>query len=196
MVAGLASIALAHPLTLSGDRLIVENAFLSGFSHPWSGWDHWLAMVSIGLWAYGMGRRARFWLPGAFVSGMLIGCVLGFSWGPTAVSAGLWESFVALTILILGTALWASRPVNVGLAAGIAFWSGMVHGHVHGTELIGAHGFACVAGVVLSTVTLHGFGLLLASGVERIERHHLVLRSWGVATSLAGIWLLVTSFRG
>jgi urease accessory protein len=44
--------AFAH--ILEGDA---AGGFISGFEHPISGWDHILAMVSVGLWGAQLGRR-------------------------------------------------------------------------------------------------------------------------------------------
>src|SRR5699024_8729407 len=52
--------------------------FTVGFSHPWLGLDHLLAMVAVGLLAvrahqHTPGNRALWLLPAGFVSGMIIG---------------------------------------------------------------------------------------------------------------------------
>src|SRR5436190_20347349 len=47
----------------------IEHAvsFASGFAHPWTGIDHMLAMVAVGLWAGINGGRALWTWPAAFV---------------------------------------------------------------------------------------------------------------------------------
>ena len=46
---------------------------LSGFLHPLSGWDHILAMVSVGLWGAQLGAPAIWVLPVAFPLVMAMG---------------------------------------------------------------------------------------------------------------------------
>ena len=65
------SVALAHPGHGTG--------FLAGLDHPYSGMDHMLAMVAVGLWAAVIGGRAIWALPLAFVSAMLAGGALGMA---------------------------------------------------------------------------------------------------------------------
>ncbi len=46
-------------------------SFASGFAHPWTGLDHMLAMVAVGLWAGLNGGRALWAWPASFVGVML-----------------------------------------------------------------------------------------------------------------------------
>ncbi len=55
------------------------SSFLHGFSHPFSGTDHLLAMTVVGLWAAQIGGRALWLVPGIFVMAMVIGGTLAFS---------------------------------------------------------------------------------------------------------------------
>lgn len=50
---------------------------VAGLSHPLGGADHLLAMVAVGLWAAGIGGRAVWALPLAFVAAMVAGGGLG-----------------------------------------------------------------------------------------------------------------------
>src|SRR4051812_12647060 len=61
---GLASLVLAHPghPDATGVR--------AGLFHPFSGVDHVVAMVAIGLWAAQLGGRALSLLPATFVVAM------------------------------------------------------------------------------------------------------------------------------
>ena len=62
--------ALAH----SGTGL--PGGFLSGFLHPLSGFDHLLAMVSVGLWGAFLGRPLIVALPVIFPTVMELGGAL------------------------------------------------------------------------------------------------------------------------
>ena len=50
-----------------------HGSFAAGFSHPFFGLDHILAMVAVGLWAALLGGRAIWLVPTAFVGMMLAG---------------------------------------------------------------------------------------------------------------------------
>ena len=55
------------------------GGFLSGFSHPFSGLDHVLAMVAVGLWGAQLGAPAIWLLPLTFPIMMAFGGLLGLS---------------------------------------------------------------------------------------------------------------------
>src|SRR4051794_20900209 len=64
------ALAHAHP-GHEGHELTWD--FTGGAVHPLSGWDHWLAMIAVGLWAAQQNGRARWAIPSAFVAAMLGG---------------------------------------------------------------------------------------------------------------------------
>src|SRR5687767_15457481 len=50
-----------------------------GLAHPFTGLDHLLAMIAVGLWAAQIGGRALWLLPLSFVTSMAVGGALGMS---------------------------------------------------------------------------------------------------------------------
>src|SRR5262249_26625169 len=65
------SAAFAHP----GDA----HGFVHGFAHPFGGFDHLLAMIAVGLFAWQLGGRALWLVPATFVTIMAVGGVLGIA---------------------------------------------------------------------------------------------------------------------
>src|SRR5690349_3496651 len=77
------------------------QGFLAGFSHPFSGLDHLLAMFAVGLWAAQLGGRALWGVPCAFVVTMILGAVLGFyGWALPFVESGILVSVCFLGVLV------------------------------------------------------------------------------------------------
>lgn len=157
-----------------------------GFAHPWSGLDHVLAMLAVGLWAGQLGGRARLWLPLSFLA--LVGCGGALAVGGVAlpgVELGSVLSVLALGLLIAGAArfpLLASALLVGGFA--------VFHGHAHGTEMsAGASGPGQLLGFLAATALLHALGLAASSGVLRAGAAPLV-RTSGAAIALGGLWLL------
>src|SRR6185436_11785377 len=74
-VTGLSSAALAHVGAQLGDHS--HMSVLEGLRHPFSGLDHLLAMVAVGLWASQLGRPALWLLPVTFPVVMAAGFALG-----------------------------------------------------------------------------------------------------------------------
>ena len=67
----LPSSALAH--VQSGQA----TGFITGFKHPWSGLDHIVAMIAVGLWGAQLGNPAMWVLPVTFPLVMSMGAMMG-----------------------------------------------------------------------------------------------------------------------
>ena len=140
--------AFAHPN--SGDT----SSFATGFSHPFMGLDHLVAMIAVGIWAVQLGGKAKWLLPLSFVSLMIAGGALGFS-GFTLpiVEMGILASIIALSVFIV-----ASIKLPTYLSTLVIGFFALFHGHAHGTELPLAS--ATVFGFIAATFVLHAIGLL------------------------------------
>jgi urease accessory protein len=160
-------------------------SFVAGFQHPWSGLDHMLAMVAVGLWAGTNGGRALWAWPAAFVGVMVAGGALGIGGVPVPmVEPGILASVVVLGLLVLA----AIRPPVVLGAAIVAVFA-LLHGHAHGAELPAeAAAASYAAGFAIATALLHGLGLGVAA-VAGGTRAGLVVRGAGALVAAAGVAL-------
>jgi urease accessory protein len=140
----------AHP----GDA--ASHGLITGFTHPFEGLDHLLAMVAVGLWA----ARARGWsvwiAPAVFLSGMLAGGFAGIAGlVPPFVEAGVAGSTIALCVLVV----IGLSPRSLPALAAIALF-GAYHGVAHGLEMPeGTTGIACAGGFLAATALLHALGV-------------------------------------
>ncbi|MFO7314610.1 HupE/UreJ family protein [Rhodothermus marinus] len=168
-------VALAHT------GAVPPVGFGHGLLHPLTGLDHLLAALGVGLWATlqpdAPGRR----LPVVFLSALLLGLPLGAAW-PTPVA----EIGVLGSVLLLGVALalLLRLPVIPNLVLVALF--GLVHGHVHGTELLPGAGLSYVAGLLTGTALLTGAGYLTGRLLHRWQRIG-ALRYAGMALLLLGL---------
>ena len=93
------SAAFAHP----GHDV---SGFTAGLMHPFSGMDHLLAMVAVGLWAAqgntGKNGRRKVWLlPATFMTMLAVGAGIAMQWQSLPlVEAGIATSVLALGLLI------------------------------------------------------------------------------------------------
>jgi len=178
--------ALAH----TGHEI---GGFASGFTHPFGGLDHLLAMVAVGVWSalqaaphalHRISRRVWLW-PAVFVGTMLCGAIAGLNgFAMPAV-----ESSIALSVLALGLliALRARLPLIVGALLIAAF--AVVHGHAHGSEVPpGASVWLYLTGMTCATLLLHVSGVL--AGTQLRRRNAWLVRVLGVAVAGVGIALL------
>jgi urease accessory protein len=163
-------------------------SFASGFKHPFTGLDHMLAMVAVGLWAGLNGGRALWAWPVAFVGVMVLGGVLGISgFAVPMVEAGILASVVVLGLLVLAA---TQLPVAAGAALVAVF--ALLHGHAHGAELPGeAASASYAAGFAIATAILHAIGI----GVSRQASNangRLAVRGAGALVAAAGVALALT----
>jgi urease accessory protein len=165
------------------------DGFTAGVAHPFSGLDHMLAMVAVGLWASQLGRTARWLLPAAFPAVMTLGAVLGANGVPLP-----WvELGIAASVIVLGAAIaFRVKPSLLASTAVIAAFA-LLHGHAHGTEL--AHAGAMLAygaGFIAATLALQAIGLALGAWSSR-SSSLAVTRAAGAAIAAIGFVLLVTA---
>ena len=177
--------AIAH----SGTGL--AGGFASGFLHPFSGFDHLLAMVSVGLWGAFLGRPLIVALPVIFPTIMVIGGVLGIAGVPLPPV----EIGIAVSVLVLGAMIAGAVRAPVWLAAAIVAVFAVFHGYAHGKELPSAAdpvGYS--AGFVLATGLLHVVGIGIGLINDR-PGGATITRSLGGLVVCAGIWFLWTALR-
>jgi urease accessory protein len=164
----------------------VESAsatgLVAGLSHPISGVDHVLAMVSVGLWGAQLGTPALWALPVIFPMVMALGGFLAL----VGVSLPGVEIAIALSALSLGVcvALELRPPLLVAgaLVAGFAVF----HGHAHGTELPpGESGWLYSIGFVVATGCLHACGIALGL-VYRWPLGRVAIRAAGTVVAAGG----------
>ena len=177
----LASPAQAHIIGAGG------AGWAQGFSHPFSGLDHILAMVAVGVWAVQTGRPALWVLPAAFPLAMAVGGLLGVAGVPVpGIEAGIAASVLGLGLLI---AFRARPPLALSIALVALF--ALFHGHAHGTELPQAASPVLYGlGFVVATGLLHLIGLGIGS-VMRLPKGLTAIRVGGGAIAAAGIVLFV-----
>ncbi|MFM8535370.1 MAG: HupE/UreJ family protein [Acidimicrobiia bacterium] len=164
------------------------GGFGSGLKHPWSGFDHIVAMVAVGLWGAQLGAPAIWVLPVAFPMVMALGGFLGLVGIPLpGVEIG-----IALSGLLLGAAVAMEfRPKHLAWAAALVGVFGLFHGHAHGTELpAGENGLFYSLGFVIATGLLHGLGIGIGE-VRRLPAGPKWLRALGGIVAAAGGYFLV-----
>ncbi len=179
--------ALADPAFAHTEGGVIDG-FVSGLSHPISGWDHVVAMVAVGLWGAFLGAPAIWLLPVVFPMVMAFGGVLGIiGVGIPSVEVG-----IALSAIVLGLCVALALRPPLAVAAAIVGAFAIFHGHAHGTELPGAaDAYAYAAGFVVATGLLHVAGI--AFGVlARWDAGRVLVRVCGGAIALAGVGFLTS----
>jgi urease accessory protein len=166
------------------------GSFMTGFLHPFTGWDHVTAMVGVGLWGAFLGRPAIWVLPIVFPLVMAFGGFLALAGVPLP---GI-EVGIALSALVLGVMVAAAARPPLWVAAVIVGGFAIFHGYAHGTELPGAADPLLFSlGFVLATGIMHAGGIAFGSLV-RWPAGRLAVRAGGGLIGLAGLSFLVAAF--
>jgi len=164
----------------------LAGGFASGFEHPFTGIDHLLAMISVGLWGAFLGRPLIYALPVIFPAVMVGGAVLGMLNVPMPpVEAG-----IALSVLVLGGCIALSAKAPIWAACLIVATFAVFHGYAHGKELpSAADPIGYSVGFVLATGLLHVFGICVGFLTHR-PRGLIATRAIGGVIGGIGAWLL------
>lgn len=185
---GLACLALGAPsLVHAHTGMGVVADFGAGFAHPFTGLDHLLAIVSVGLWAGLRGGASRWLAPASFVAAM----VAGAGWAAGAPGLALIEAMIAASVIVAGWMLASRAGIGAWPAAVLVGVFALAHGYAHGTEMpVSASGLLYGVGFVIATA------MLLAGGVwagRRMADHagRWWPRATGGGVALAGLAMLL-----
>lgn len=167
------------------------TGFMLGFEHPWSGLDHVVAMLAVGIWGAQLGAPAVWLLPVVFPMVMAQGAFLGLIGLPLpGVEVG-----IALSALLLGAMVGGAVRPKLVVAVFLVGAFAVFHGHAHGTELpAGQSGLLYSMGFVIATGCLHGLGIALGL-LHRWPAGKLALRGTGALIAVMGavfLWRALT----
>lgn len=185
LLLGASSTAFAHP----GHDV---SGFAAGLMHPFSGMDHLLAMLAVGLWAAqentGKNGKRKIWLlPATFMAMLVAGAGIAMQWQ----SLPLVEAGIATSVLALGLLIALAMQLPASLSIVVTGLFGLLHGYAHGLELPASAAPAEYAlGFLAATASLHLCGI--AVGVATRDRYASLAKMLGVAIAASGVYLLAS----
>lgn len=161
--------------------------FYDGWQHPFTGLDHLLAMMAVGLLAVRVGGRGLWLVPCAFLGAMLAGglaSVAGLSL--PGVETGILASVLVFGIMIAAT---RSAPLWLGMATVATF--AVFHGHAHATEMsAGGSLIPYAAGFLIGTAVLHAAGIAAAVALGKFQGTKAT-RLAGGAIAACGLFMII-----
>lgn len=187
MPAALIACLAASGAALAHDESGGGAGFITGLFHPVLGFDHFLAMLSVGIISAQIGGKAIWYIPATFVLAMIAGGALGIqAFDIVAVEIG-----IATSVLILGAVLAAGRIMPEWLAVPAVAIFGIFHGHAHGTEMpLIADPWLYGTGFVTGTAIIHLLGVLIGFSFKRVQVGGHALRVAGLGIAAAGTYIL------
>ena len=167
--------------------ILSTGGIVDGFIHPFSGLDHTMIMLGVGLWAATQRLAVAGRIVAVFLLYMLAGALLGLQ----GVQFAYVETAILLSLLVIGGLLVLGRlQLPVATVAALLAISAVMHGLAHGSEIPAtASAYSYLLGMVAATGLLHLLGLSLGLLLNR-GNARLLLRLYGGATALVGAWLL------
>jgi urease accessory protein len=173
------AVAFAH----EGGNMPI-GGYLSGLIHPVLGYDHLLAMLSVGILSAQIGGRAIWTVPATFVAVMAVGGALGL----TTLNLGPVELGIAISLVLLGSVIAAERKLPILLAMlGVGFFA-IFHGYAHGAEMPEtAQPVLYALGFLTGTVGIHITGVVIGDIAGHYQRGKTLLRIGGGLIALVGV---------
>ena len=170
------TMALAHPGHGTG--------FGAGLLHPFTGTDHLLAMIGVGLWAATLGQRARWALPATFLTAMALGGTFAMQTDLGFLAAAI-EPTILASVILLGAVVALAFRAPLYAAIPMVALFGLAHGAAHGMEMQG-NGLTFALAMLAATAILHGIGLALG-----LTLNAKLVRASGILALIAGFGLML-----
>ena len=160
------------------------GGFLAGLVHPVLGYDHFLAMLSVGILSAQIGGRAIWTVPATFVGVMAGGGALGLL-GP---GFNFIELGIAVSLIILGIVIAAERRLAIGVAMVAVGVFATFHGYAHGSEVpTTAEPFLYALGFLTGTALIHILGVVIGDVAKHYEKGKMILRGGGAMVAFIGV---------
>lgn len=186
------SIRVAALLVMLATPVLAHSGHeTSGFAHPFTGLDHLLAMVGVGLWASMLAVKrpaAAYLVPASFIAMMLVGAAAGFA----GIKLPLVEAAIAISVLVLGALVVGAVRVPLAAAMVVVGLFAIFHGYAHAIEAPSGGTVGYILGFTAATILLHAVGLGLGWGARRAVGD-LGLRALGGAVVAGGALALIAN---
>ena len=163
--------------------------FYDGISHPVLGFDHFLAMISVGIVSAQIGGRAIWTVPTTFVTIMTIGGLFGFF---LIIDEFFFvEIGIVFSVILLGLGITIEKKIPSKLIIIFVGIFGLFHGIAHGIEVpAAANPLLFVLGFICGTSALHLFGVGIGYFSIKTKISLILLRITGLLFAVYGIYLL------
>jgi urease accessory protein len=163
----------------------------SGFLHPFTGIDHLLAMVGVGMWAAFLAVRkpaAALLVPAAFVVMMAAGAAAGFG----GIKLPVVEAVILGSVFVIGGLLLGAIRLPSAVAMAMVGLFAVFHGYAHALEAPAGTGGTYILGFLVATVLLQAAGLGLGKVALRTFGG-LGLRALGGVVVAGGALVLIAN---
>ena len=179
---------LVYPLPVLAHNFTGMIGFYDGISHPVLGFDHFLAMISVGIVSAQIGGKAIWTVPATFVIIMTLGGVFGFL---LIINEFFFvEVGIILSVILLGFGISIEKKIPTMLIMVFVGIFGLFHGIAHGIEVpAAANPLLFVLGFICGTSALHIFGVGIGYFSIKTALSSILLRLTGILFAIYGLYL-------
>src|SRR3990167_4612853 len=176
-------------LAIAGSASAHSGHEASGFLHPFTGVDHLLAMVGVGMWAAFLAVRkpaAALLVPVAFLAMMAVGAAAGFA----GIKLPIVEAVIVGSVFVFGGLIMAAVRLPAAAAMAVAGLFAVFHGYAHALEAPATGAGTYILGFLAATTLLQAVGLGLGWIALRVVGG-LGLRALGGVVMAGGALVLI-----
>ena len=184
---------LVYPFPAIAHNFTGMVGFFDGISHPVLGFDHFLAMISVGIVSAQIGGKAIWTVPATFVIIMTLGGVFGFL---LIINEFFFvEVGIILSVILLGFGISIEKKIPTMLIMVFVGIFGLFHGTAHGIEVPAtANPLLFVLGFICGTSALHIFGVGIGYFSIKTAISSILLRLMGIFFAIYGFYILTQIF--
>jgi len=152
---------------------------VQGFLHPFTGLDHLLMMLAVGLVAVRMGGKHLRVLPAVFGGSLLAGAVLGMN----GFTLAFVEQGILVSVVVLGLILAAAFKFNLMISSVLVASFSVLHGGAMGAES-GSAMVSTVSGMLMASALIQLVGAWMGKVMLKRKSDRLLRTSGGVIALL------------
>lgn len=138
-----------------------NHGLLGGLMHPFTGIDHILGMISMGIWAFNTKVKSNwFKVYICYLVGLISGGIVGLN----HLFLFNVDLMIALTIAGTGLIFLKKSPIQLIIKLILTIFFSLWHGVAHGMEIpVMAHPVAYISGFIISSSLLFCVGSVLGN---------------------------------
>ncbi|WP_320825424.1 HupE/UreJ family protein [Reinekea sp.] len=157
----------------------------NGLTHPFSGLDHLLAALAVGLWSINSAPKQAWLAPLVFIGAVAAGTLLG----TFGLTLPLMETGLVASLLFFGTLMFMNAKANATASLLVIGLFASVHGVAHGSEMASSVTLLGYLTGILVTTTALLVVARLASVTAARQVGNGVLKISGAAIAVLGVFL-------
>lgn len=167
-----------------------SDTFFSAFYHPFSGWDHLLTMLIIGMMACFFPLRRGVLLPIIFVLSFSLAGIVASSFVISSTSMQLLNQLIWISLIGLPIVHFFMTRLSAWGIFSLTGLIGGIHGFTHGVEMSFSSGTVFL-GLILATTCIHiiGFGVAQLC----VQKNVWIIRAFTVSSGFLGGLALIQS---